>query len=82
MFGGSIKHPVQEITPTTLTIVALKTLKQADYLANKVLSETGTVNASTNAKPSFPNELFVYHYLFCFIVPSTSALVTFIAHNG
>lgn len=41
VFGGSVKHPVQEITPTTLTINALKTLRQADYLANQVLSETG-----------------------------------------
>ena len=42
VFGGSVKHPVQEITPTTLTTNALKTLRQADYLANQVLSETGS----------------------------------------
>ena len=41
VFGGTVKYPVQEITPTTLTVNALKTLRQVDYLANQVLSETG-----------------------------------------
>jgi len=40
VFGGTVKYPVQEITPTTLTVNALKTLRQVDYLANQVLSET------------------------------------------
>jgi len=47
VFGGSVKHPVQEITRTTLTVNVLKTLRQVDFLANKVLLETGAVKQIT-----------------------------------
>lgn len=41
MFGGATKDPVTEVTPTTLTSGVLATLRQADFLANQVLAETG-----------------------------------------
>ncbi|ROT65795.1 GMP synthase [Penaeus vannamei] len=40
-FGGAIKDLVQDITPTTLTPGVLATLRQADFLANQVLAESG-----------------------------------------
>lgn len=41
IFGGAVKDPVQDVTPTTLTSGVLATLRQADFLANQVLAESG-----------------------------------------
>ncbi|KAK2180280.1 hypothetical protein NP493_448g02000 [Ridgeia piscesae] len=41
MFGGEIKGTIQDITPTFLTQGVLNTLRQADYVANRVLLKTG-----------------------------------------
>jgi len=41
VFGGATKDPVTEVTPTTLTSGVLATLRQADFLANQVLAESG-----------------------------------------
>lgn len=40
-FGGTIKEPVQDITPTLLTPGVLSKLRQVDAVANKVLNDTG-----------------------------------------
>ena len=40
IFGDPVKHPIEEITPTYLTNGVLSTLRQADYLATKVLQES------------------------------------------
>ncbi|XP_068234792.1 GMP synthase [glutamine-hydrolyzing] isoform X2 [Palaemon carinicauda] len=41
IFGGAVKDPVHDVTPTTLTNGVLATLRQADFLANQVLAESG-----------------------------------------
>lgn len=43
IFGGSIKFPVEDITSTFLTAGVLSTLRQADYLASKVLHESDCI---------------------------------------
>ncbi|KAK2157925.1 hypothetical protein LSH36_181g02015 [Paralvinella palmiformis] len=44
VFGGRVEHPILDITPTYLTCGVLCTLRQADYLAQKVLHSTGYIN--------------------------------------
>lgn len=39
IFGGSVKFPIEDVTPTFLTNGVLSTLRQADYLCTKVLIE-------------------------------------------
>ncbi|XP_013404318.1 GMP synthase [glutamine-hydrolyzing] [Lingula anatina] len=41
VFGGLLHYPIQDVTPTFLTEGVLATLRQADYLAHKVLHESG-----------------------------------------
>ncbi|KAL7631627.1 UNVERIFIED_CONTAM: hypothetical protein RMT77_018070 [Armadillidium vulgare] len=40
-FGTAIREPIQDVTPTFLTPGVLATLRQVDYLANQVLTESG-----------------------------------------
>jgi len=40
-FGTAINETINEITPTHLTINVLATLREADFLANKVLRDSG-----------------------------------------
>lgn len=40
IFGEAVKFPVEDITPTYLTEGVLSTLRQADYLATKVLIDS------------------------------------------
>lgn len=40
IFGDAVKFPVEDITPTYLTEGVLSTLRQADYLATKVLIDS------------------------------------------
>ena len=40
-FGTPINETINEITPTHLTINVLATLREADFLANKVLRDSG-----------------------------------------
>lgn len=40
-FGKAVREPVTDITPTYLTMNILATLREADYLANKVFRESG-----------------------------------------
>jgi len=47
VFGGRVKHPINEITSTTLTSNVLKTLRQVDYVANQVLQTSGYVRTIT-----------------------------------
>lgn len=44
IFGEPVKFPVEDITPTYLTEGVLSTLRQADYLATKVLHDAGCVH--------------------------------------
>ncbi|XP_048775368.1 GMP synthase [glutamine-hydrolyzing]-like [Ostrea edulis] len=44
IFGGSVRFPVEDITPTYLTSGVLSTLRQADYLATEVLQTTDTTS--------------------------------------
>ena len=37
MFGSMVQGPIEEVTPTHLTMGVLSTLRQADYLAHAVL---------------------------------------------
>ena len=41
MFGGAVTGTIQDVTPTFLTEGVLSTLRQADYVANRVLLNTG-----------------------------------------
>uniref|UniRef100_A0A6A7FSM0 GMP synthase (glutamine-hydrolyzing) n=2 Tax=Hirondellea gigas TaxID=1518452 RepID=A0A6A7FSM0_9CRUS len=41
IFGSCVRENVQDITPTFLTSTAIATIRQADYLATQVLSESG-----------------------------------------
>ncbi|GAB1605172.1 GMP synthase [glutamine-hydrolyzing]-like [Argonauta hians] len=41
VFGGRVRYPVNDITPTTLSEDVLSTLRQADYVATKTLQESG-----------------------------------------
>jgi len=41
IFGGRVKDPVNDLTPTFLTDRILATLRSADSVANKILQETG-----------------------------------------
>lgn len=40
VFGGAVKYGIEDVTPTFLTAGVLSTLRQADYMASKVLQET------------------------------------------
>ncbi|XP_061162674.1 GMP synthase [glutamine-hydrolyzing]-like [Saccostrea echinata] len=44
IFGGSVRFPVEDITPTYLTNGVLSTLRQSDYLATEVLQATNTTS--------------------------------------
>jgi len=50
IFGGPVEHPVMEVTPTYLTPIVLATIRQADHLANQVLSTAGK-NSSVSQMP-------------------------------
>lgn len=41
IFGPQLHHPIQDITPTYLTSNVIATLRQADHLANQVLTSNG-----------------------------------------
>lgn len=41
VFGGRVKHPVNDITPTFLTDRVLAKLRSADSAANKILQDSG-----------------------------------------
>ena len=41
VFGGQIPHPVMDVTPTYLTQHVLATLRECDYVAHKVLHDSG-----------------------------------------
>ncbi|XP_046336154.1 GMP synthase [glutamine-hydrolyzing]-like [Haliotis rufescens] len=46
-FGESVKHPIEDVTPTFLSEGVLSTLRQVDHLATKTLhdaGETGTIS--------------------------------------
>ncbi|CAL1543679.1 unnamed protein product [Lymnaea stagnalis] len=45
VFGPSVIHPVEDITPTFLTTGVLATLRQADYNATRTLAEAGVSGA-------------------------------------
>jgi hypothetical protein len=40
-FGGRIKYAITEITQTYLSVGVLDLIKEADYLARKILRESG-----------------------------------------
>lgn len=40
VFGGAVMYNIEDVTPTFLTAGVLSTLRQADYLASKVLQDT------------------------------------------
>ncbi|XP_067658415.1 GMP synthase [glutamine-hydrolyzing]-like [Haliotis asinina] len=44
-FGESIKHPIEDVTPTFLTEGVLSTLRQVDHLATKTLHDAGETGA-------------------------------------
>ena len=41
IFGGAVKFPIEDITPTFLTKGVLSTLRQADHVATTILHEAG-----------------------------------------
>ena len=41
MFGGAVRYPVEDVTPTFLTNGVLSTLRQADHVATTTLQEAG-----------------------------------------
>lgn len=41
MFGKAVREPVTDVTSTYLTMNVIATLREADYLTNKVLRESG-----------------------------------------
>lgn len=41
IFGGIVKHPVQDVTPTYLTPQVLSTLREADHIAQTKLISSG-----------------------------------------
>ena len=41
VFGPAVKDAIQDITPTRLTSVVLSKLREADYVAQKILSDSG-----------------------------------------
>ena len=41
--GGRIKHQFTDITPTFLTLGVLDTVREADYIAGKVLADSGKI---------------------------------------
>ena len=41
IFGGRVKDPVNDLTPTFLTERVLATLRSADSVVNKILQESG-----------------------------------------
>ena len=41
IFGGAVKFPIEDITPTFLTKGVLSTLRQADHVATTILQEAG-----------------------------------------
>ncbi|CAI9740749.1 synthase [glutamine-hydrolyzing]-like [Octopus vulgaris] len=43
VFGGQVRFPVEDVTPTFLTDGVLSTLRQADYVATKVLHDSAYV---------------------------------------
>ncbi|XP_066599168.1 GMP synthase [glutamine-hydrolyzing] [Prorops nasuta] len=45
IFGPQVHHPVTDITPTHLTSNVIATLRQADHLANQVLTSNGCMGA-------------------------------------
>lgn len=45
IFGPQLHHPIQDITPTYLTSNVIATLRQADHLANQVLTANGCMGA-------------------------------------
>lgn len=45
IFGPQLHHPIQDITPTYLTSNVIATLRQADHLANQVLTSNGCMGA-------------------------------------
>ncbi|XP_028393832.1 GMP synthase [glutamine-hydrolyzing]-like [Dendronephthya gigantea] len=44
-FGGRIKHPITDITLTYLSTGVLEIIKEADYLARKILRESGQMKS-------------------------------------
>jgi len=46
VFGGRVKDPVNDVTPTFLTDRILATLRSADSIVNKILHESGNKTIS------------------------------------
>ena len=46
VFGGEVKGPILEVTPTRLTSGVLATLRQADYIAQTSLANHGIVSTT------------------------------------
>ena len=44
MFGKSETHPILDVTPTHLSSGVLATLRQADYVANSILTYNGELH--------------------------------------
>jgi hypothetical protein len=42
-FGDRIRYPITEITQTYLSVGVLDLIKEADYLARKILRESGVL---------------------------------------
>lgn len=45
IFGGIVKDPVSDVTPTCLTSTVLSTLRQADHLATQVLTSSNCMQS-------------------------------------
>ncbi|XP_008216297.1 GMP synthase [glutamine-hydrolyzing] [Nasonia vitripennis] len=58
IFGNKVQHPVMDITPTHLTSNVISTLRQADHLANQVLS----ANNSMGSISQMPVVLIPIHF--------------------
>lgn len=44
IFGGLVKDPVVDVTPTCLTRLVLSTIRQCDYLATQVFKASKTID--------------------------------------
>jgi len=81
-FGGVIEYPVSDITPTCLTPLVISTLREADHLANQVLSSSG----ETGRLSQMPVVLIPLHFDRSHIEKTTSfqrsvVIRTFITHD-
>ena len=93
IFGGRVKDPVNDLTPTFLTDRVLATLRCADDVVNKILHESGN-NDNKNIRTVAVNTIYIapLSYIFYGVslagvscrrrrpLPTTPALTTLLGY--